>query len=317
MATTSLIRYLPKTVPIVWNLLLHNYGVCAQRLALANFRLSLLSSERDKFARLLQQQQTAAAPDVDLLRDAGDAMVERAESAALELMRARTLLHSVHSATVAVGGGGGVAGDRESPGSGSEPGDTLGAWVTTGSSLGGSLSARATLGPGKDDTRTAVGGDAQPELSAGLGCDGDGSDGSDSDKYVNLSAVFSFCALGVLVKRGFLQVLGRGRANLKLSRRGPGRRSGRRCSSSWWRSRRSSGGSATTLKSWGPPEEIKKPDVEQRAGGRSMLFLVGSKTDKTKIGTKQPQEMGERLALRSSGYVQPRFHRDEVALPEL
>ena len=48
-----------------------------------------------------------------------------------------------------------------------------------------------------------------------------------------------------------------------------------------------------------------------------MLFLVGSKTDKTKVGTKQPQEMGERLALRSSGYVQPRFHRDEVALPEL
>ena len=30
------------------------------------------------------------------------------------------------------------------------------------------------------------------------------------------------------------------------------------------------------------------------------------------------QEMGERLALLcSSGYVQPRFHRDEVALPEL
>jgi len=154
-----------------------------QRLALANFRLSLLSSERDKFARLLQQQQTAAANDVDLLRDAGAAMVERAESAALELMRARTLLHSVHSATVAVGGGGGVAGDRASPGSGSEPGDTLGAWVTTGSSLGGSLSARATLGPGKDDKRTVVGGDAQPELSAGLGGDGDGSDGSDSDKY--------------------------------------------------------------------------------------------------------------------------------------
>jgi len=186
-------QVLPTTVPIVWNFLLHNYGVCAQRLALANFRLSLLSSERDKFARLLQQQQTAAANDVDLLRDAGAAMVERAESAALELMRARTLLHSVHSATVAVGGGGGVAGDRASPGSGSEPGDTLGAWVTTGSSLGGSLSARATLGPGKDDKRTVVGGDAQPELSAGLGGDGDGSDGSDSDKYVNLSAVFPFC----------------------------------------------------------------------------------------------------------------------------
>ena len=43
-----------------------------------------------------------------------------------------------------------------------------------------------------------------------------------------------------------------------------------------------SGGSATTLKSWGPPEEIKKPDVEQRAGGRSMLFLVGSKTGRTR-----------------------------------